>query len=133
VLHHELPVLAWAANVCSPEGYAYECPRTPYNAAAGAIGLVLFAGVSLLAYRHRRIPPTVECRSCGGRGWVMDLEPREGRCPRCAGSRFTYRTRLASGGPLGPTVQVVHEPEADGAALVRRFRETRKSLFDRYY
>jgi hypothetical protein len=30
-------------------------------------------------------------------------------------------------------VRLVVEPDMDGAALVKRFRETRKSLFDRYY
>jgi hypothetical protein len=134
-IHHEAPFLAWMTGACSRTGYAYECAvRGRFDVVAGALGLALAGGLTRLALRWRRIPPTVRCESCGRWGWVMDLEPREGRCPRCAGSRFHYRTRLAgvhAGG--GPLLRLVEERDADGAALVRRWRETQKSALDRYY
>jgi len=37
------------------------------------------------------------------------------------------------GSPLGQSVRLIEEPDAEGVALVQRFRETRTSLLDRYY
>jgi hypothetical protein len=63
----------------------------------------------------------------------MDLEPRDGRCPRCAGQYFSYHTNLPGAHGPGPLVRRVEEEHVEGQALLKRFRETRKSLFDRYY
>jgi hypothetical protein len=133
VMHRELPFLARMTGQCSPGEYAYECDTLAYDVVAGLIGFVLFGAFAALAFRYRRIAPTVRCGSCGGRGWVMDLEPREGRCPRCGGDAFSYRTVLAGSDGLGPVLRHVEEAHVAGTALVDRFRRTRGSLFDRYY
>jgi hypothetical protein len=133
-IHHEAPFLAWTTGACPRAGYAYECAaRGRFDVVAGALGLVLLGGLTKALFRWRRIPPTVRCLSCERWGWVMDLEPREGRCPRCAGSRFSYRTRLVGAHADAPFVRLFEEHDVDGAALVRRWRETRDSAFDRYY
>lgn len=131
--HHEMPVLAWWAGACSPDDFLYECNRLPWDLLMGGIGLIVFGGFVALMYRKRRIPPTIECESCGGKGWVMDLEATDGSCPRCGGSTFTYSNTFA--GVLGetPTLQRARETGMDGGMLLRRFRETRHAAFDRYY
>jgi hypothetical protein len=133
VLHRELPFLARMTGQCGPDQYAYECDTLAYDALAGFLGFMACGVLAAVVYRYRRIPATVRCESCGGRGWVMDLEPRDGRCPRCAGHFFSYRTNLPGAHGLGPVVHRVEEEHVEGHALVKRFRETRKGLFDRYY
>ena len=132
--HHELPFLAHWSGACSPEDYAYECPaRAPYDALAGVAALVIFGALAIAAHRFARFPPTLRCRRCGTSGWVLDIEPHGGRCPRCGGDRFDYRIWFGGGTGFGPLLERVHEEDQAGRDLVRRFQDTRKSATRRYY
>jgi hypothetical protein len=92
VLHHELPVVDYMRGVCEADAPAVGCaPRLRTSVAFGAAITIVFAMLSVVVHRRRLIRPTVTCESCGGVGWVMDLEPLEGRCPHCAHDGFTYR------------------------------------------
>jgi hypothetical protein len=132
-VHGEEPLLARMTGQCAPGQYAYECNTLAYDVLAGILGLIVFGTFVALLYRYRRVRPTVHCESCGRRGWIMDLEPREGRCPRCAGSVFSYHTILVRTNGHGPVFLRVDEASVDGRALVQLFHETRKSRGDRYH
>jgi hypothetical protein len=133
VLHHEYPFLAYMTGACSRADYVYECARAPYDALVGVLGFFVFAGFGAAAYRLWRISPTITCESCGGTGWVLDLEPRGGRCPRCGNGLFTYRATTASGNPDGPLLVRIVEHHRPGAELIARFHATRRSWMHRYY
>jgi hypothetical protein len=133
-LHHELPFLAHWTGACSPDDYAYECQtRVRFDVVAGVITVALFAGFGLLAHRLGPIRPTLTCRNCGTRGWVLDIEPHHGRCPLCGGDRFDYQIWVGGAAAAGPRLEHIIEDDAAGADLVRRFQETRNSATDRYY
>jgi hypothetical protein len=133
VLHHEYPFLAYMTGACSRADYVYECARAPFDALAGVLGLVVFGGFGAALYRWRRMPPTITCEACGGTGWVLDLEPRGGRCPRCGHGLFTYRATTAHGNPNGPMLVRIVEHHRPGAELIARFHATRRSWMHRYY
>jgi hypothetical protein len=63
---------------------------------------------------------------------VLDIEPSDGRCPRCAGDRFDYQIWFGGGGAIGPRLERFREHDVAGPDLVQRFRETRKSSTRRY-
>lgn len=132
VLHHELPFLAHWTGACSPEDYAYECAARPFYDVVAGVGFTVSMGVFCFVL-HQRAPmrPTLTCRGCGTSGWVLDIEPTAGRCPRCGSDRFDYRIVLAGYG-VRPTFGFVREQDVAGADLVERFRETRKSSLHRY-
>lgn len=133
-LHHELPFLARWAGACSSAAYAYECPsRMSYGIVAGACAAVVFGALVVLLYRVAPIRPTLVCRGCRTWGWALDLEPSGGRCPRCGGDRFDYRAWVVTGGGQGAGLEKLREDDVAGIDLVRRFRETRRSLWHRYY
>jgi hypothetical protein len=131
-IHNELPFLAHWTGACSPDAYAYECEARPFwNAVAGVgVGLLMTA-FSFTLHFKAPMRPTIRCRGCNTRGWVLDIEPTGGRCPRCGADRFDYRVVLARGG-AGPLLRFVRENDVAGADLVQRFRETRTSALDRY-
>lgn len=131
-VHHEWPIFSRMAGTCAPGQYAYECRHAGFDVLAGTLGGVAFGALSMVALRFRRIPPTVRCHSCDRVGWVMDLEAREGRCPRCGGSRFAY-TIVVVGPPGGVLLRRHFEADVDGVTLVDRFRATRRSTMTRYY
>jgi hypothetical protein len=132
-LHHELPFLAHWSGACSPADYAYECEtRGFYDAVAGVAGTAVFGACAWLAHRLGPMRPTVTCTSCRTSGWVLDLEPHAGRCPRCGGDRFDYQIWFGDGTGRGPRIERFREQDVAGADLVRRFRETRKSSMRRY-
>lgn len=125
-LHYEeLPFLAYLFDYCSPGQYRYEChyPAVLDWMAAGiTVGAV---GIPLAALlRVRRIPPTVTCRGCGTRGWILDLENSEGRCPICGFDRFRYRTLEGAGVPV---VRIIDLEDVDASQLLE-FRRTEKWL-----
>lgn len=60
--------------------------------------------------------PTVRCHSCGGRGWIDDLEASNGNCPACGGERFLYFRYRGRHGPLS-------REDITGAELVENRRE----------
>lgn len=131
-LHHELPFLAYWTGACSPEAYAYECEaRGAWNGVAAVAATALFGAFCWLLHRAVPLRPTVTCRSCWTRGWVLDLEPA-GRCPRCGGDRFDYRVWFGSGHGKVPRIERFEELDVPGMHLVERFRETRKSSLRRY-
>lgn len=131
-LHHELPFLAYWTGACASGTYAYECPsRMSYSIAAGAGAAIVVGALVVLLYRVVPIRPTLRCRRCRTWGWALDLEPGDGRCPRCGGDRFDYRVWAVSDDGRG--VEQLREDDVAGIDLVRRFRETRKSLWRRYY
>lgn len=132
VLHHELPFVAHWTGACSPDDYAYECAARPFYDAVAGIGFTVLMGAFCFVL-HQRAPmrPTITCRGCGTSGWVLDIEPTAGRCPRCGADRFDYRIVLAGYG-VRPTFAFVREQDVAGADLVERFRATRKSSLHRY-
>ena len=38
----------------------------------------------------RRPTPTVQCLTCGTRGWIDDLIETASDCPKCSGEKFKY-------------------------------------------
>jgi hypothetical protein len=133
VAHHEVPLLAYWAGACSPDELGYQCSRLPWDLLSGAFALLALGGFLVVLYRRRRIPPTIVCESCGGLGWVLDLEAGNGECPRCGGTTFTYRNTFAGVLADAPHLQHVQETGMDGGFLVRRFRDTKNATFTRYY
>lgn len=132
--HHELPFLAYWTGACSPEDYAYQCEtRGRYGLALGVATTALFGALAALGHRYVHMRPTLTCRGCGTSGWVLDIEPHGGRCPRCGGERFDYRIWFGTGTGVGPRLERVIEGDRAGPELVRRFQETRTSATRRYY
>jgi hypothetical protein len=132
-LHHELPFLAYWTGACSPDDYAYECAARPfYDAVAGVAFTLSMGALALLALRYAPFRPTITCRGCGTRGFVLDIEPSAGRCPRCSNERFDYQIWFGGGGALGPRLERFREHDVAVADLVQRFQETRKSSTQRY-
>jgi hypothetical protein len=134
VLHHEWPILDYTLGSCSPDAVLSDCTSRGTTSVLVGIGAaILFALLSVVAHRHRIIRPTIMCEHCGGTGWVMDLEPRNGRCPRCAHDSFTYRAFIVQAhGDRGGVRRLV-EHGMHGPELIRRFHETRHSAMTRYY
>lgn len=133
-LHHELPFLSYWTGACSSQMYAYECPSRMSHGIVACVGAaIVAAALVVLLYRFAPIRPTLKCRSCGTWGWALDLEPHDGRCPRCGGDRFDYRAWTVGGGGGGVRLEQLREDDVAGIDLVRRFRETRSSLWQRYY
>jgi rubredoxin len=117
-----------------PERLRYECAsRLLHGAVVGAGAAVLIGGLSLAGHRFGRIPPTLTCRRCGTSGWVLDIEPHGGRCPRCGADRFDYRIWFGGGNRLGPRLIRLREYDVAGAMLVQRFQETHGNWMRRYY
>lgn len=99
-LYVERPVLPYWLGICGAEVRQYDCEYDPALDAAVGLGTALLLGLAALALsKHRRVPPTVTCEACGGRGWIADLVPAGGRCPRCGHDRFRYRVIEAGGVP----------------------------------
>jgi hypothetical protein len=120
IAHAEAPLLAQLAGACEGVRYLSSCRYSPlYDVLAGLLGLLLCGGYVLLLFRTiRRVPaPTVYCQRCDGAGWVRDIEPTHGHCPRCGHDRFAYRYFRA--GP-GPGFRVIVEPDVRGEALITR-------------
>jgi hypothetical protein len=134
VMHHEIPVVDFIRGACDPAAAAVDCPsRLTTSYAVGIAFTVIFAVVSVVVYRHRPIRPSVTCESCGGVGWVMDLERLNGHCPHCGYDSFTYRAIIVQPPIEGGGLRRVFEPHMNGSALIRRFHETRTSPTARYY
>ncbi len=92
--HYEEPFLPQLLGVCAPDASRGDCEYSAWlDVAAGVAATVAFGAVCFVAYRLRRLSPTVFCRSCGGCGWIVDLQPSAGRCPSCGHGRFRYRAR----------------------------------------
>jgi hypothetical protein len=134
VMHHEIPLVDFIRGACDPAAAAVDCPsRLTTSYAVGVVFTVLFAAGSVVVYRHRPIRPTVTCESCGGVGWVMDLERLNGHCPHCGYDSFTYKAFIAHVDADGPGLQRLVEHRMSGSDLLRRFHETRTSSTARYY
>ena len=124
--HTEMPFLADLAGACDGARYlsAWEYPPL-FDWLAGFVGLFLTGLYCLLLFHVRSIPPpAVYCEGCDGAGWVRDLEPTRGGCPRCRGDRFTYFGRSVPSGGALPFSTLV-EPQVAGRALVERYRSHR--------
>ena len=134
VLHYEWPVVDYSMGTCNPDAVLSDCvSRGRTSVVIGIVAGVVCAMLSVVVHRHRPIRPTITCDDCGGVGWVMDLEPRNGRCPRCAHHSFTYRAYVwRPYGVLGGIHRIV-EHGMPGADLIRRFHLTRRSATNRYY
>jgi hypothetical protein len=117
-LHTESPFLAYALSRCPNARFAAECDYEPaLDWMAGVLGLVgwlLFAGLLLAV---RRPAPTIFCAGCDGMGWIADLVPTGGACPRCGRDEFDHRT-FTSLGEAQPLV--VDWERVPGAELLRR-------------
>jgi len=93
-LHYEeLPFLADWLGYCDGAGFPAECeyPGRLDWLAGVAGGVVMgFVLVPLVPLARRRFRPSVFCRGCDGAGWIEDLVPTGGRCPRCGSDRFDF-------------------------------------------
>lgn len=116
-LHYEeFPFLAYLFGFCEPEEAAYACDYPSIlDWSAGALALGVVGPVLALLLERRRIPPSVSCLTCGGGGWILDLEATEGRCPRCGSDGFRYRALEAAG---NPPVRIWRMDEVRGAELL---------------
>lgn len=122
--HHEQPFLPHLLGLCPTEVKWWDCPNIPLL----SVGLGLLSGVVFAAYVAillmlvpvRRV---ITCRGCGGRGWILDLEP-DGLCPRCGCERFDARiakSGLVSAGTI-PYVAIRRIDNVSGAELLRQRR-----------
>jgi hypothetical protein len=125
-LHYEeLPFLAYLLGYCSPPEARYECSYPVWvDGLAAVITLVAVSAGLAVVLRHRRIQPTVTCRGCESRGWIIDLAAKGGRCPRCGHDRFRYRG-LDPGGV--PVVRILDFDDVEGDDLLE-LRKTEKML-----
>jgi hypothetical protein len=100
-LHYEESFLPHWLSICASDVAWYDCEYSGWlDVLAGAAAFIFFGAFVWIIFKVRRIPPTVTCEQCGGRGWIEDLEPTGGRCPRCAHDRFSYFTLEAAGIPV---------------------------------
>jgi hypothetical protein len=84
--------------------------------AGGFAYLVLGGGLSMLLLATG-MTPTVLCRSCPGHGWILDLKPTQGACPRCGNDKYDYR-RTTVGSANMPVSLDMHD--VSGSELVAR-------------
>lgn len=121
-LHYEeYPFLAYLFGFCEPGETAYTCIYPlPLDGSAGTLALGLVGPVFAWLPERRRIPPSVGCLTCGGGGWILDLEASGGRCPRCGSDGFRYRALEASG---NPTVRIWRMDEMRGTELLELRRD----------
>ena len=115
--HYEEPFLPYWLGVCGDGVDRADCVYRPVlDWLAGFGGALAFGLFALAAYKFRRIPPSVTCLGCGGRGWIVDLEPTGGRCPRCGHDRFRYLRVVAAG---VPAIRLWRLAEVDGRELLQ--------------
>jgi ribosomal protein L37E len=134
VLHYEWPIVDYARGACSRDAVLSDCvARTRTSLVVALVAGLLAAPLSILVYRRRPIRPTVTCERCGGMGWVLDLEPANGRCPRCGYPSFTYQAYVWQAFDATGGIRRIVEHDMSGADLIRRFHQTRRSALARYY
>lgn len=127
--HMEEPILADALGACEGVELLVDCEYPAYyDWIAGLLGLVGMGLFAALMFRIRRAPlPTLFCEGCDGAGWVRDLEPAIGRCPRCRHDRFTFVERHAPSSSVASPIPLhtVVEQHVRGRDLIDRARGLR--------
>lgn len=123
-VHHEYPFLLPWLGLCAPGVRLYRCEGSwGVNIAFGLLCAALLAAYVVLLHRWVPVRRVMSCRSCGGRGWILNLEP-DGRCPRCGGDRFDariWRSGLASAGTV-PWVAPRTYTDVEGVFLLAKRR-----------
>jgi hypothetical protein len=97
-LHHEEPFVPYWLSICPRDVPRYDCEYSPWlDFLAGASAFGVFGLFVWITFKLRQIRPTVRCKRCGGRGWIVDLQSTAGHCPACGHDRFAYFTLEANG------------------------------------
>ncbi len=132
--NHEEPFFAAWLGYCDGVRYLVECEYPPaIDWIAGLVGALVIGLVvaPAIPLARRRIRPTVFCRSCPGAGWIEDLVPRDGRCPRCGGSRFDHERTALDTLFAGESVFFLprrdRERDVAGSDLVARLRAGKRT------